>query len=244
MTSPLSRPTLDRLPHFDEQSRQYPIRSLIPRNVTRAKRIWTMPPNFPLDQGSEGACVGFGWSGELSSTPVRIATSNASALSLYQKARAQDRAMGNNWSEGASVLAGAKACVKDGTVKSYRWAFGIDDVIDSLVTKGPVVLGINWYDSMYETTSEGLVTIDGPIVGGHCIITNGYWPAHPKFGDCILWTNSWGKSYGINGQGFIRVDDLNTLLKQDGEAVAAVDNTASAKSLIETVTTKFRGLFS
>jgi hypothetical protein len=168
-------------------------------------------------------CVGFGWSAELSSTPIKIPTTNSSARTLYMKARLEDQLMGNDWDEGASVLAGAKACLKDRNIKSYRWAFGIEDVLYALSNIGSVVLGIDWHSGMYDTSPGGLVDVSGPIVGGHCILANGYWPNHPEFGDVVVWTNSWGRSYGVNGRGYIKVDDLTRLLQRNGEACVALD---------------------
>lgn len=215
---------LDRIPHFDPRSKLFPVRALMPRTVERVKRLWpVLDVSFPLDQGAEGACVGFGWSGELSADPVRFDTSHTTARELYEQARAIDRQMGNNWTEGASVLAGAKACVAQGKVGAYRWAFGIDDVIDTLVSTGPVVLGVNWHQSMYRTAAGGLVVVDGPIVGGHCILAVGYWPAHPVHGDVVVWLNSWGTGYGVNGVGYVPVAKLDQLLKAGGEACIATD---------------------
>jgi C1A family cysteine protease len=108
-------------------------------------------------------------------------------------------------------------------IRYYAWAFGLNDVLQTLMRKGPVILGINWYDSMYETSLDGLVTVGGPLVGGHCIMVNGYIPNHPSFGECVLWTNSWGREYGVNGRGYVKVSDLDRLLKEDGEACIPTD---------------------
>lgn len=218
----LDLPVLDRIAHFDERSRSFGVRQLI-GDTPRYKRVWAPRIFGPLDQGREGACVGFAWAGELAATPHKHLVDNESARAMYELARAEDRAMGNHFPEGASILAGAKAVRTAGYVVKYHWAFGIDDVIDCLVRKGPVILGINWYASMYETNAHGLVEIHGPIVGGHAIMAHGYWPNHPDFGDCIVWTNSWGIEYGLNGRGYIRVNDLKRLLHEDGEACIPTD---------------------
>jgi hypothetical protein len=221
----MATPKLGRIPHFDERSRGFKIRSLFDATpFVPRKRVWKLLNNLPLDQGTEGACVGFGWAAELGCTPVRHYVDNSFARKLYEEARTQDRQMGNHWSEGASVLAGARAVQKSQYVSRYHWAFDIQDVIESLVRKGPVVLGVNWYEDMYSTNSDGLVQIGGNIVGGHCILANGFWPDHPKFhADVVVWTNSWGPSYGINGAGYIRVSDLTRLLREDGEACIPTD---------------------
>lgn len=221
---------LDRIPHFDERSKQYPIRTLLLPTVTRTKKIWAVPPDV-LDQGSEGACVGFGWSGELAATPVTAkelpgspTIDNAYALDVYHRAQAEDRAMGNNWPEGASVLAGAKAVTKLNLITEYRWAFGIDDAIDAIVGHGPVVLGINWYNSMFNPDARGYMTVSGSIAGGHCIVAYGYMPNDPVTGSDTIWLrNSWGPGWGVNGTAYIRSADLARLLSEQGEACIPTD---------------------
>lgn len=223
-------PVLDRIPFFDPRSRQYPVRSVMQAPRRRRKRLWTPRPD-PLDQGREGACVGFAWSTELATTPRPHTVTNASALALYDEARTQDKAMGNDWPQGASVLGGAKACAADGTIRRYYWAFGVQDVVDALVVKGPVVLGINWYQAMYETDANGLVRVDGPLVGGHAITATGFWPDHPLFRtDVVVWTNSWGEDYGVGGTGYIPVSSLAILLDKGGEACVPTDFDTPRKS--------------
>ena len=232
-------PKMDRIKHFDERSRAYGIRPLIAGVPERKKKLWT--PGPLLDQGSEGACVGFGASAELGCTPVRVPVDNTFAYSMYQEARGEDAKMANVYDDGASVLAGAKAAKALGFISEYRWCFGIDDVIHALLTAGPVVLGIDWYDGMYYTGDDGLVSVYGAVVGGHCICAFGFIPAeHPSnhFGaDVVAWRNSWGTNYGVvdphtglrNGVGYIKTSDLSSLLKAGGEAVVFRDNRKAAK---------------
>lgn len=220
-------PKLDRIAHFDERSRQYPVRALLSGDIRRTKRVWKVRA-VPLDQGREGACVGFGWSAELASTPIIRPVDNQYALDLYRRAQAEDRAMGHNYPEGASVLAGAKACARSGLVTAYHWAFGVEDVIAALVRKGPVVLGINWYEGMYRTRvlPEGahLVEVGGELAGGHCIVANGYLPAYAGLGEVVVLTNSWGAAWGDRtGSALLRRVDLERLLREDGEACVATE---------------------
>lgn len=225
-------PKLDRIPYFDERSRNFSIRTLTGPGIDRNKRrVWSVRSE-PLDQGSEGACVGFAWAGELAATPVKYSyINNAHALNLYRAAQIQDRQMGNNWPEGASLLAGAKACAEGGLIKRYHWAFGINDVMTTIQRKGPVVLGINWYESMYETewnfsAASPFVEVIGSVVGGHAILVNGYIPGFPVIGDCFVLTNSWGKNWGVNGSALISFADLDRLLQEQGEACVPTDTRA------------------
>lgn len=216
-------PKLDRIPFHDPASRNFGIRPLLATRPRKRRVLWGYPINFPLDQGNEGACVGFGWCHELGALPIMYATTNVYAFDYYAAARKVDRAMGNKWPEGASVLAGAKVAKNAGMINEYRWAFGLEDVIDTLIQKGPVVLGVNWYESMYQTGLTGLVKVAGSIVGGHCITAVGYDPAHRVHGECIIWLNSWGPTYGQRGVGYIKVADLGRLLAEGGEACIATD---------------------
>ena len=216
-------PIMDRKVHFDDASRNFPVRRQLGESQPLRKRVWK-PGLSPLDQGEEGRCVIFGWGGELAASPHRYTINNKWCRQHWPLVQAKDREMGNVWTDGASVLAGAKVMSMLGNVTSYHWGFGIDDVLQNLSRRGPVVLGINWYAGMYETDELGLVRTEGKLVGGHCILANGIWPKHPLFKeDVVVWTNSWGSSYGINGRGFIPVESLDRLLKEDGEACIPTD---------------------
>lgn len=215
-------PVLDRIPVFDPRSRMYGIRPLVAGTPSR-KTLWPIPAPLPLNQGSEGACVGFGWSAQLSVGPIYNPTTNDYARTYYEDARLIDRAEGRVFSEGASVLAGAKVAQARGLITAYRWAFGVDDVVSALCAQGPVLLGLPWYESMYGTLPDGRVVVNGQLVGGHCILATGFIPAAENKWrtDVIQWVNSWGPTYGFNGVGYISRADLASLLSQDGEALIA-----------------------
>ena len=227
-------PRFDWKPRHDPRSRQYAIRDKIDK-VTSTARQWKAGP--VLDQGSEGACVGFGWSGELGCEPERYVVSDASAFELYHEAQKLDQWPGEDY-EGTSVLAGAKALKRRGQLLEYRWAFGIDDVRDAILTHGPVVLGIPWYDGMYDAPG-GRVTVSGSVVGGHCILATGYRDGY------FMLRNSWGPSWGVSGDAEITDHDLGYLLAQDGEACVATDTSLSApKKRPTTICSVVRRVFS
>jgi hypothetical protein len=218
--------TFNWKPTFDERSKDFPIRATIAERPRRRNKLWRT--GQVLDQGREGACVGFGWTADALSTPVSVDLSRvkasvprdptAFAHYIYQRAKVLDPWEGTDY-EGTSVLAGAKAMREAGLIKEFRWCFGIDDVIDAVLTKGPVVLGIYWYESMYDAP-EGIVSVSGKIVGGHCITAVGYkLAASSTTGeDCVILQNSWGPDWGKNGLAEIRVSQLDELLKNTGEA--------------------------
>jgi hypothetical protein len=216
-------PILDRIPFFDERSRRYGVHALLQTStVARRRQIWQPRPS-PLDQGSEGACVAYAITGELAAQPQTYTVDNSYARELYANIQATDRAMGNNWPQGASLLAGAKTAQQRGLVASYWWAFGVEQVIDAVIQQGPVVVGIPWYQGMYSTQPGGLVRLSGPMVGGHAIMVNGYDPAHPQFGEVLIWTQSWGTGYGLNGTGYVPKGVMRQLLANQGEACVLTD---------------------
>lgn len=239
---------LDWIPRFDEQSKNYPVRGILSKRVPRKSVLWVAGPI--LDQKAEGACVGFGWTAQALATPFVVnlktlpgkapKTPQPFARYVYTAAQKIDEYPGESY-EGTSVLAGAKVMAQHRAVTSYSWAFSIDDVIDALIQKGPVVLGINWYDGMYKAP-RGILSVTGEHVGGHCILAIGYTTSSPKFGgkQTITLQNSWGKGWGVNGLAEISVEDLARLLSEQGEACIP-SKTAYVKKL--TILDKTLSLF-
>lgn len=208
---------LDRLVQFDERSRQFPIRTLV---ADKPLRSYTWRLNTRLDQGSDGACVGFSWSHELAARPVEIKDiTNDSALQLYYQAQQLDEWEGGEYSgatyqySGTSVLAGAKAIQAQGKIMEYRWAFGLNDVLLALGYQGPGVLGCNWYSGMFEPDINGFVSPTGYVAGGHAILVRGV-NLKRKF---VTLANSWGSSWGRGGDCYMTLDDFEKLLLDSGE---------------------------
>lgn len=209
---------LGRRVEFDERSRGFAIRPLL-ADLTPRSYTWSLVgPQFPLDQGSEGACVGFSWSQEAAARPViEPGVSNEFALAVYHQAKTLDQWPGEDY-DGTSVLAGAKVMQLRGYIREYRWCFGLNDVLATVSRRGPVVLGINWYDGMFAPDGRGLLHISGGIAGGHAIMCNG---VNVPRRDVTL-TNSWGLNWGMFGRARLSWDDLDRLLHEDGEACAPI----------------------
>ena len=210
---------LDRVVKFDERSRKFPIRQLVstkqPRSYTWRCRSW-------LDQGQEGACVGFGVSHELAARPAEVqGLDNVFARNLYFDAQRNDEWEGgaypgaNPFYEGTSVLAGVKAAHKLNYFAEYRWAFGIEDLMLGVGYNGPAVMGLLWTEGMFEPDSKGYIRPTGPILGGHCLLCNSISLKNNRF----TLHNSWGPGWGRNGECYISIEDMALLLHYDGEAV-------------------------
>jgi hypothetical protein len=201
----------DRIVKFDERSKKFPIRKILSA-TERKSNYWKC--EIILDQGSEGACAGFGFAHEAASEPVALSNiTDSIAFDLYKRAQQLDEWPGENY-EGTSILAAVKAAVEKGWYSEYRWAFGEDDLALAIGYKGPAVLGISWYEGMENPDPSGLIRATGNNLGGHCILCNGY----DVNTNLYRLHNSWGSSWGINGECFISVADMIKLLKEDGEA--------------------------
>lgn len=212
--------TLDRLVEFDERSRAFPIRAVVPAKPR--SYTWACAP--VLDQGSEGACVGFAWTHELAARPVVVAeASDDLARSVYREAQKVDQWPGEGY-EGTSVIAGAKVLGGRGWLSEYRWAFGIDDLILAVGLKGPAVLGINWYSGMFGLDADGYVRPTGRVAGGHAILCRGVSLPMERF----LVHNSWGPGWGRSGLAWLAFNDAERLLGEDGEACIPVRRTRPA----------------
>ena len=176
------------------------------------KAVFWTPSTKVLDQGQDGA------------SPVRGMVSDYLALQVYRRAKEIDEWEGVDY-DGTSVRAGMLVGREKGWWEGFKWAFNMTE-LKAALRFGPVVLGVEWYDSMYEAPG-GRVVIDGPMVGGHCVLLTGYSPNYNRRGPMFRWRNSWGKSYGINGNAYIKPADLERILfVAGGEAAVPVGRKA------------------
>jgi len=209
---------LGRLVEFDERSRSFPIRALL--GEPRKLRSYTWRCLANLDQKSEGACVGFSIAHELIARPSEVKDiTNVHARAIYKRAQMLDEWPGENY-EGTSVLGGMKALQQlyPEAIKEYRWGFTLQDVLETIAYRGPIVLGVNWYNNMFAPDDKGFIHASGRLAGGHAILAKGI-NAKKKY---ITLHNSWGESWGINGSCYLSFDDLKLLLRNEGEACIPV----------------------
>lgn len=225
---------LDRLPSFDERSRSFPIREVIPTDLRSV--AWRCDPR--LDQGQEGACVGYGWSHELAAVPAVVTgvTNQFAREHVYWEAQKIDEWDGGAYPgaspqyEGTSVLAGAKVVQGLGLMDEYRWAFGLDEAMRAISHAGPIVVGTYWLDSMFDPRPSGLLEVDtgSGIAGGHCYMVRGLRLSGYLKGEgylkqpLIRMRNSWGVGWGLDGDAFMKASDFSTLLSMEGEVCVPV----------------------
>lgn len=226
---------LDRLVHFDEASRQYPVTAVLSADQRRpVSKLWTIPTGEPvLDQGSEGACTGFGVTNELRFNPIAVPKLDAKFAhdTIYWGAQRTDPWPGGSYPgatpvyEGSSVLAAVKTAAKLGFYGQYRWAFGENDLALAVSYQGPAILGLKWTAGMFRPDRNGFLKPTGSEQGGHCLLCIGI---NVEGGFYTLY-NSWGPGWGDHGTAKISRADMAQRLADEGEACIPVTRFAPTR---------------
>jgi hypothetical protein len=216
----------------DPRNADHPLRATLPAHVARVQKLW-VAPTLRLDQGPDGACVGFGWTNEaltrpasLKLSPNTLAAGNKYGFDVYHRAQQLDEYKDTPPEEGSSVNGGALAMRERKLIQAWAWASSVDDVIDALITTGPVVVGTNWLEKMFNPGEHGILNVSGRVAGGHCYCLTGFAPSY--YGSpAVRMRQSWGVSWGLKGAAWIRTADFARLLADGGEAAQVVGKGAS-----------------
>lgn len=177
------------------------------KSVMHTKDIW-------LDQGSEGACTGFGEEHVQALTPYSRETANWIAQDIYHQARREDEWPGEDY-EGSSVNGAMKAARLAGRVKSWIWATTLPEARHGLSYHGAGEAGTWWWEGMDHPDSEGFIYPTGSKRGGHAYAIAGY-RTGPQ-GRAFRMENSWGQGWGDNGGAWILEQDFAILMSDQGE---------------------------
>lgn len=177
-------------------------------------RTWAAPPI--LDQKSTSECVGHATRSWLTAGPF-VNKNGPDEHEIYREARKVDEWEGESY-DGTSVRGAMKVLKNLNFISEYRWATSVDDVLNHVLTTGPVIMGTDYFMGMMSIDKSGFISPDGGSVGGHAWLIIG---ANRSKGFRMV--NSWGRGWGESGRAWLKIDHLVPLLAQDGEAAVAVE---------------------
>lgn len=194
-----------------------------------------------LNQGQLGSCTGNAATGALgtdsagrtATTSVTISLAGAAAshglftagvhqldetfaVALYSLATVLDGITGEYppTDTGSSGIGAAKALQALGLATGYTHAFSIA-ALNSALQSGPVLIGIPWLRSMFDTAPDGriILTKTSGLAGGHELELSRFDAATGEY-----WVpNSWSETWGQAGWGYFPAADLAWLLSQQGD---------------------------
>jgi len=213
---------LGRLSQPDPRNRNFALPKEFVPPAVRRKFWWGAEV---LDQLDTPQCVGFAGYGWLLGGP----TTNEPEFTpedLYRWAQERDQWAGTDY-DGTSTLGLMKALKDKGYITEYRWAFDAETLVAWLLTNGPVLVGTNWFMDMFTPNiHNGFIEPTGDVVGGHewRIVGADRDKVCPDGSQgAVRMVNSWGTGWGDKGRAWVSLDDLDLLIKGDGEAVTAIE---------------------
>jgi hypothetical protein len=181
------------------------------------KEPWKRGP--VLDQGNTSECTVFAAAGFLQCAPQLHAKGlgwdRQKFTDFYHSAQQTDEWPGEDY-DGTSERAVQKVLQDAGYIGEYLWIADEDIAREYLLTRGPLLLGTDWFESMFTPTGKGnYIEPSGAIAGGHEVCVRWYYNSkHYRFADTYEIINSWGESWGDKGLARIKAEDFRYLFLQ------------------------------
>lgn len=225
MPEPADGRALGRLHIPDGRDASFPMAAPPPK---RHFRNWLVPGGI-MDQGNKPHCVAFAIVAYLRAHPVVNAhteTLKVDTTDLYDAAQRVDQWPGEAY-DGTSVRAGFAVLKARGLVKSYAWAWDSGTIARHILEIGPVVVGTLWTGGMhYPDANHYLRPKVGSVYGGHAYMLTATDTQEVNPDGSVgrfRVQNSHGERYGDGGRGWITFDDMDLLMRHDGEACTALE---------------------
>lgn len=201
--------------------RDFSVRQLLTA-ATTGMRNWPKP--LVLDQGRTGTCEGNAWTGWLADGPVKhpdiAAIQDAGAGEQYAQDLYVEATGDKTLQKGAYTRQILTVLVGRGLVGAYYNAANVDEVVQTILTVGPVCFGSNWYGSMdTPQTAYGNVYLSvdeaSGVRGGHEYLLDGV-NLEPADGEpYVRLHNSWGTGWAHGGTARVTLNDLGKLFVGD-----------------------------
>jgi hypothetical protein len=226
-------PELVQLPHrlgakpdrLDPRDYQLATHTLAPAAIEIDRKFYPMvAPDFRIDQGDEGTCVGHGDTNLLLAGPSphpdypdfqTEELAHQFARRLYFETTGDD-----TYQQGAYPRDACAKLLEWGLIDSYWKVLQVEDVVTALLTFGPVGLALPWYESMFYENGKLTkqfgnywikVNMESELAGYHWVIATGV-DMSPDDG-APAWLriqNSWG-DWGWNGTARLTVESFRRL---------------------------------
>lgn len=187
--------------------------------AAQVKDVQHPSKGLPLNQGQLGKCTAEALCGRLNTTPgqpepVWRTFTDVDSDRLYTQETTDEGSPYPPNDPGGSGLAVCAAAKELGWIKSYAHTFTFNSALQALTLR-PNIWGLNWYDSMFNPDSNGLVTIspDAQIAGGHEILATAILTQQQLVG---FW-NSWGTGWGAGGRFYMSYATCERLLGEQGD---------------------------
>lgn len=213
---------LGRHIRHDSRSRGYPYRAV---NPTAALKTTLIERYIAiLNQGTVGDCtenagVGACGTGQIYldlDVEQRNSLNEILAVSMYSD---EEVLLGYGPyppnDDGGDGLAACQVMKTHGLISGYTHCTTLNDVLEAVNDGNQVMIGSNWYDSMDNPTSSGLVSISPNAVvrGGHEYLARGI----NVESQLVFLDNSWGDEWGLKGSFEYSWDTLDRLLSEQGD---------------------------
>lgn len=236
---------LGRRPAIDPRNAAHPMaRHLVAPSAAIAitlptKKTWAFDGSV-LDQRSSGTCTGHAGAHFIHCAPLRH-KGFLNPFTLYREAVLLDEYGDNDGDAtitddmaldgGSSGTGVAKALDRRGLLTEYVWGSTLAEIVRWVQSRGPVMLGSNWYSSMFNPTLEGFVKIapNATIDGGHEFVLRGV-DTSRGIGNLInSWSPRWNSGPGKKcrpGHFLASFETLERLMHEDGDGVSAIEKAA------------------
>lgn len=222
---------LGRMQLHDPRSREYeyPVRLPAPGKTVRHRLV---APN--VDQFYLSACVGFSGTNFLNTNIAwrsrkvfnkkikaiqhNSMLDNNDGIKNYSEATKRDPFEGEYppYDEGSSALGLMRYWKEAGVITGYEWAFTFDQFLAAL-QRQPVLIGSWWYTGLSYPDKKGIGRASGAKQGGHEYLANAIiWHKTPSR-RLIGCENSWGEEFGAKGKFYVPWDDMEHLIKDEGD---------------------------